>query len=76
MIEINNIPKRCRINKFVLIFRCLKYGGQKALDNWLKSQEDIIWCVMENFDVTNIKSEIEREKSQGNLDGVFKKYCG
>jgi len=56
--------------------KCVKYGGQKALDNWLKAQEDIIWCVMENFDVTNIKDEIEREKSKGNLDGVFKKYCG
>ena len=72
----HNIVKIIVVILHDLFFRCVKYGGQKALDNWLKAQEDIIWCVMENFDVTNIKDEIEREKSKGNLDGVFKKYCG
>ena len=61
----------------ILIFkRCLKYGGQKALDNWLAAQEDLIYCVMMNFDVINIKDEIEAKKATGNLDIVFKKYCG
>ena len=62
--------------QFVLYFRCLKFGGQDALDNWLKAQEDLIWCVITNFDVTTIKDEIEAKKATGDLDHVFKKYCG
>lgn len=56
--------------------RCLKVGGQKALDGWLKAQEDLVYCVMQNFDVNEIKNEIEIKKQTGDLDLVFKKYCG
>jgi len=56
--------------------KCLKFGGQKALDDWLKAQEDLIWCVLTNFDVTSIQDEIEAKKATGDLDVVFKKYCG
>lgn len=56
--------------------RCLKVGGQEALDRWLRSQEELVYCVMQNFDVTQIKNEIETKKQTGDLDLVFKKYCG
>lgn len=56
--------------------RCLEVGGQSALDDWLKAQEDLVYCVMENFDVEEIQNEIELKKETGDLDLVFKKYCG
>jgi hypothetical protein len=56
--------------------RCLKVGGQEALDKWLKAQEHLVFCVMQNFDVTEIKTEIDIKKQTGDLDLVFKKYCG
>merc|ERR1719270_2440559 len=56
--------------------RCLKVGGQEALDQWLKSQEDLVYCVMKNFDVNSIQSEVEAKEKTGDLDLVFKKYCG
>ena len=59
-----------------MIIRCAKTGGQKALDNWLKAQENLLWCVMQNFHVLSIKDEIEAKKATGDLDLVFKKYCG
>ena len=67
-----------RLNKsyIFLILRCVKYGGQQALDNWLKEQESLIFAVMENFEVTKIQKEIENKKATGDLDLVFKKYCG
>ena len=62
--------------KSIISFRCFKVGGQVALDNWLKAQEDLLWCVMQNFHVLSIKDEIEAKKATGDLDLVFKKYCG
>lgn len=56
--------------------RCLRVGGQEALDRWLKAQEDLVYCVMQNFDLASIQSEVERAKATGDLDLVFKKYCG
>ena len=55
--------------------RCLKIGGQRALDDWLKSQEDLVYCVLQNFDKDAIKQEVEAKKETGDLDLVFKKYC-
>ena len=56
--------------------KCLKIGGQTALDNWLKEQENLIHCAMVNFNVLEIGDEIEAKKETGELDLVFKKYCG
>jgi len=64
------------LSVFLYHFRCLKVGGQKALDDWLTAQEDLMFCVIQNFEVTSIQSEIEAKKSTGDLDLVFKKYCG
>jgi hypothetical protein len=63
------------LNIFIC-FRCLKVGGQKVLDDWLKAQEDLIYCVMQNFDLMGIQEEITVKKKTGDLDLVFKKYCG
>lgn len=56
--------------------RCLHVGGQKALDQWLRAQENLVYCVMQNFDINSIQSEVEAKKKTGDLDLVFKKYCG
>lgn len=56
--------------------RCLQVGGQTALDQWLKAQEHLVWCVMQNFDVASMQAEFEAKKKTGDLDLVFKKYCG
>ena len=50
-------------------------GGQVALDNWLAAQENLIFCVMQNFPVQEIKDKIEIKKQTGDLDLVFKEYC-
>ncbi len=58
-----------------LRFRCLKIGGQEALDNWVEAQSDLVLCVLENFNKDDIKKEAEAKKETGDLDLVFKKYC-
>lgn len=56
--------------------RCLRVGGKDALDNWLEAQENLVYCVMQNFNINSIQNEIEEKKQTGDLDLVFKKYCG
>ena len=56
--------------------KCLKVGGQKALDEWLLGQESLVYCVMENFEVATIQHEVEAKRQDGDLDEFFKKYCG
>ena len=56
--------------------RCLRVGGQEALDEWLEAQENLVYCVMQNFNINSIQNEIEEKKRTGDLDLVFKKYCG
>ena len=51
-------------------------GGQEALDQWLKYQEALVWCVMQNFESGEIEREIRAKEKTGDLDLVFKKYCG
>ena len=57
--------------------RCLNTAGQSALDDWLKAQENLLFCVLTNFDSRKIESEIEQKRETGKgLSPVFKKYCG
>ena len=55
--------------------RCQAVGGQAALDAWLESQEELVYCVMRNFDNEKIVKEVDAKKETGDLDLVFKKYC-
>lgn len=55
--------------------RCLVHGGREVLDEYLAEQENLIYCMMEQFDLEEIRSEVERKKKSGDLDEVFKKYC-
>ena len=61
---------------FLTLLLSFSVGGQEALDQWLKSQEDLVYCVMQNFDITSIQSEVAAKEKTGDLDLVFKKYCG
>jgi len=56
--------------------RCLENGGKKVLDEYLKEQEQLVYCIMQQFELEELQSEIEEKKKQGDLDEVFKKYCG
>ena len=57
--------------------RCLNTAGQTALDDWLKAQENLLYCVLANFDSKKIENEIEQKRETGeDLSPVFKKYCG
>lgn len=55
--------------------RCLEVGGQSVLDRYVNEQEQLLYCVMEQFDFAEIQEEIEEKKKVGDLDEVFKKYC-
>ena len=57
------------------IHRCLKIGGKAVLDRWLESQEELLQCFMEEFQVFTIQAEIEESKKKGELELVFQKYC-
>jgi len=56
--------------------RCLENGGKEVLDNYLSQQEQLVYCIMEQFDIDELNHEIEEKKKHGDLDEVFKKYCG
>ncbi|XP_023337441.1 27 kDa hemolymph protein isoform X2 [Eurytemora carolleeae] len=56
--------------------RCLEIGGEKILESWQREQEQLIYCFTEQFDQDTILREIEDKKKSGDLDEVFKKYCG
>jgi len=55
--------------------RCLEIGGQSVLDSYLKEQEQLVYCFMEQFDLDELQSEIEEKQKVGDLDEVFIKYC-
>ena len=57
------------------IHRCLKIGGETVLKRWLQSQEELVQCFMEEFQVFTIQDEIEESKQKGELELVFQKYC-
>lgn len=55
--------------------RCLVNGGEQVLADYLSEQENLVYCMMEQFDVEEIQYEVETNKETGKLDEVFKKYC-
>ena len=61
--------------KFVFL-RCLENGGKQVLADYLAEQENLVYCIMQQFDIDELQQEIEEKKKQGDLDEVFKKYCG
>jgi len=56
--------------------RCKETGGDEVLRLWQKEQEDLIYCFLQEFDTDTIMEELEEKKASGDLDVVFKKYCG
>ena len=56
--------------------RCARVAGKDVLDAWLKAQEGLIECFLENFEPMALKAEVERRKLTGDLEEAFKKYCG
>ena len=42
----------------------------------MKAQEELIHCAMVNFNYLTIQDEIALKMETGELDMVFKKYCG
>eukprot|EP00096_Caligus_rogercresseyi_P012891 TRINITY_DN555_c1_g1_i1.p1 TRINITY_DN555_c1_g1~~TRINITY_DN555_c1_g1_i1.p1 ORF type:complete len:287 (+),score=85.81 TRINITY_DN555_c1_g1_i1:298-1158(+) len=63
--------------------RCVRKGGKLLLNAWLSSQEELVYCVMQNFDFEEIQCALEQRTSQGGKGGlkresleVLVKYCG
>jgi len=56
--------------------RCLENSGKEVLEDYLAEQEQLVYCIMEQFDMVELHEEIEDKKKHGDLDEVFKKYCG
>jgi len=56
--------------------RCLEIGGEDVLAEWQGEQENLIKCFLDNFDVETVQEEVEQNRLNGNMDEVFKKYCG
>ena len=46
------------------------------LKEYLAEQEQLVFCIMNQFDIDQLQEEIEEKKKIGDLDEVFKKYCG
>ena len=61
--------------KFYSFFRCLSIGGEGVLDEWLIAQENLFFCVLQNFDTNKIQREVQEKMKTGDLNVVFKKYC-
>ena len=40
----------------------------------MAEQEQLVLCIMDQFDIEELQHEIEEKKKQGDLDEVFKKY--
>ena len=45
------------------------------LDAYLREQEQLVYCAMEQFDLDQLQKEIEEKQKVGDLDEVFQKYC-
>ena len=45
------------------------------LDDYLREQEQLVYCAMEQFDLDELQQEIEEKQKVGDLDEVFQKYC-
>ena len=43
---------------------------------WSSAQESLVYCFLQNFDMSKITTEMEAKKKTGDLDLVFKEYCG
>jgi len=55
--------------------RCLEIGGKEVLDAYLAEQEQLVYCVMDQFNLEELEREIQEKQKQGDLDEVFQKYC-
>lgn len=55
--------------------RCLVNGGRTVLDEYLAEQENLVLCMMEQFDLKEILSEVGRKRKSSELDSVLHKYC-
>jgi len=55
--------------------RCLEVAGESVLDAYLKEQEQLVYCVLQQFDLDQLQEEIEEKEKVGDLDEVFAGYC-
>jgi len=55
--------------------RCLVNGGRAVLEEYLAEQESLVFCMMEQFDLQEILSEVGRNRKSSELDSVLRKYC-
>lgn len=61
---------------FSYFSRCRVVGGEEVLNRFLKQQEELVYCFMQQFDMDILEKEINTNRRSGDLDLVFDKYCG
>ncbi|KMQ82807.1 interferon-related developmental regulator 1-like protein [Lasius niger] len=60
---------------FLLKERCTKNGGPGAFENVQRAEMDMKQCLQSPINITNVRAEIKKYKSIGNLVVTFKNYC-
>lgn len=56
--------------------KCTKNGGPKAFEDAQRAQIDMTHCLQSLINITELQAEMEKYKPTGDLDIVFKNYCG
>uniref|UniRef100_A0A224XTU8 Putative conserved secreted protein n=1 Tax=Panstrongylus lignarius TaxID=156445 RepID=A0A224XTU8_9HEMI len=56
--------------------KCLKNGNNESYEIAMQAKQDFQTCLKEIIDFDVIQEEIDEAKPKGDLDTVFKKYCG
>lgn len=56
--------------------KCTKNGGAKAFDDAQRAQTEMAQCLQSLINITELQAEMEKYKPTGDLDIVFKNYCG
>ncbi|XP_046689068.1 27 kDa hemolymph protein-like [Homalodisca vitripennis] len=56
--------------------RCEKYGTNESFDRVLAARSEVQFCFEGMVNFTEFQAEIEHAKPTGDLDIVFRKYCG
>ncbi|XP_020291861.1 27 kDa hemolymph protein-like [Pseudomyrmex gracilis] len=55
--------------------KCKRNGGPNAFENIDRAKTEMVECVQSLINITDLQSEIDKYKSTGDLDIVFKRYC-
>ncbi|KAL1137774.1 hypothetical protein AAG570_009470 [Ranatra chinensis] len=70
-----NLPSMDEANQ-LLRDKCLKNGNNESYEAAVAAKDNMGMCISSTINWTAMANEIEEAKPKGELDTVFKKYCG